>query len=44
VETRGQLLILKDLRLVRAGLYLARPVPADEITSALDDGHRWDLD
>ena len=44
VETREQLSGLKDLGVPRAqGFYLARPMPADEISRLVAEQHRWDV-
>ena len=45
VETYEQVVILEDLGVRSAqGYYFARPMPADEITKLIIDGHRWTID
>ncbi len=45
VETYEQVVILEDLGVRSAqGYYFARPMPADEITKLIVDGHRWTID
>jgi EAL domain-containing protein (putative c-di-GMP-specific phosphodiesterase class I) len=45
VETQDQLANLKDLACGRAqGYYLARPMPAADLTKLVDEGHRWTVD
>ena len=42
VETAAQLSELRKLNVPRAqGFFLARPMPADEITRLIEDSHRW---
>jgi diguanylate cyclase (GGDEF)-like protein/PAS domain S-box-containing protein len=45
VETLEQLRILRQLGVPFAqGFYFARPMPANEITQLVRDGHRWTVD